>query len=791
MTQSLTPKLSDESDPPVGEKLDPINFKAVVKYLKFVEAEKMAKKLKDLAIFANLVEFDARTNSLTLIGDVKFIADIEKIADELDRLGDVESIVVRTYPLTHTKAEDMAERLRSLDIASLEVVTDKRTNSLVLKGNLTTVVSVRRLLSELDHAQQGGDRLAPTLQNEERRRPAKEVRVDAEQKADTKSNPRDKTTGKLDIDPNIFGQRILHYCDGDGTPIQPLISDLNLRRRFDIQNAPDVSSDGNRVAFEAWSTSDRKWKFSKVIVADTDGTRARVLCDGLMPSFSPDGRQLVVSCFEKYIKSGNKKGRSIWIVDINGGQKQMIADRGAWGGRWSSDGKSIVFSGGVDDSGKEVDENFLRLYDIQSQAITNVFNSDDSPFSKIGIYFDWDKSSRRIAFSGTLKEKNQSVIAIIDVDAGLQSLKTYENKGQISGTHYDWHPDGKSLLITGTVDNRFVPVNLSLANDGSARPFRGVPDQVNSLDCCYTPDGKHAILAFRSSAKPAKAEVPSLDLLPGKLPIDTSSPDGVFETFMRLDRRKNWDELLQCMTDDCRDDLIGEYLLTLLMVLENAPNSDAGKDEASTEVVQLVDFWNQFIEEFPKTKLLLGPRPDLVSQKLKLIASDLGGSEQPKMLRARINLVRTIYGEDNDRLFAALADRLSKNLADSGMLFRWRKFHYDSKLDKLRIGKQDAEAFAVNETTQARELIAFKRVQGRWLIDQVNMTSGATIFLQMSASQVLKQMREPASSPDKALTKPSAIEPGREEPSSLQPNVGVSLETNEAFEKFPQPPRRR
>ena len=305
----------------------------------------------------------------------------------------------------------------------------------------------------------------------------------------------------IDIDPTKPGRLILHYCDADGTPIRPLLKDPELRRALDRQGTPDVSADGKRVAFDAWSTTDSRWKTGQIVVCDIDGSNAHVVCDGLMPSFSPDGKQLAISRLNKYTKADGVQGNSIWIVNTDGSKKRVVAERGAWGARWSSDGKSLAFIKGVDENGKKVSAKCLRIYDLETEKTTTVFSGQDSPFKKIGFHLEWAKNKRSVAFAGIKKGQQQYVSATIDVDEGLDSLQLFDSPLVAHYLCYDYHPDGESLLVTGIDNGRPAPVSLALTDEAKTRFLPNVPANVVVRDTCYTPDGKHVIAAL-SGFKP-------------------------------------------------------------------------------------------------------------------------------------------------------------------------------------------------------------------------------------------------------------------------------------------------
>lgn len=306
----------------------------------------------------------------------------------------------------------------------------------------------------------------------------------------------------VDVDSAYPDRLLLHVCSNDGTPIRPLVSDSGLRHRLDRQGSPAVSKDGKRVVFDAWTANDGfTWEESRIVVVDLAGTNAQDISDGNMPSFSPDGNQLVVSRPPKYAQKDGATGMSIWIMDSDGNHKRMLADQGAWGGRWSPDGQSIVFRGGLDDKGESVPTSCLRLFDVETGKITNVFSPDDSPFADLSYHFAWSKGEgRMVVFGGPLKAGNGSASATIEVDKGMDSLvvlkPAFDGPKVMDGLSYDWNPDGKSILMTGTIGGMPFPVLLPLANTKSDVAFEGIPKGVAVRDPVYTPDGQNIIASF-------------------------------------------------------------------------------------------------------------------------------------------------------------------------------------------------------------------------------------------------------------------------------------------------------
>ncbi|MGB7344525.1 MAG: pentalenene synthase [Pirellulaceae bacterium] len=305
----------------------------------------------------------------------------------------------------------------------------------------------------------------------------------------------------LDVDETQRSRMILHFCEADGTPIRPLIDNVDLRNKYDRQGTPDVSADGLLVAYDAWSTTAGDWQDARIIVANLDGSSARDISDGVMPSFSPDGKRIVVSRVNRFTKVSGAKGQSIWIMDVDGGNATMVADQGAWGARWSRDGKLLVYFGGVDDDGKKSEKNHLRIYDLETKKSRDVFTAEQSPFTELVHHFNWAKGTERLVVFGGQLKRGGSATGIVDVDNPTH-LKLVKDDNEVlptaHGLSVDFHPAGDHVLVTGIDGGRPVAQALKLTQDAKTIELKGLPPNVGVRDSIFTPDGQNFIGSFHS-----------------------------------------------------------------------------------------------------------------------------------------------------------------------------------------------------------------------------------------------------------------------------------------------------
>lgn len=131
---------------------------------------------------------------------------------------------------------------------------------------------------------------------------------------------------KSDGDDDIFLQRI------GGANAQ----NLTLDSKVD-DTMPVYSPDGERIAFR----SEREPKGIYVMGATGENPK-RVSDIGYSPSWSPDGKELVVATNHQSVPSV-KSLSELWIINVETSAKRMLVDDVALQPSWSPDGKRIAF----------------------------------------------------------------------------------------------------------------------------------------------------------------------------------------------------------------------------------------------------------------------------------------------------------------------------------------------------------------------------------------------------------------------------------------------------------------
>jgi hypothetical protein len=113
---------------------------------------------------------------------------------------------------------------------------------------------------------------------------------------------------------------IIYLCQPDGSQMKPFADLADYR----AQGSPTWSQDGKLVAFDAWRPKlGETSNDAKIVVCNADGTGARVLGDGAMPSFSPRRQRIA---FSRY-----SPNYGVWVMSSEGPDKELVLlDETGW-----------------------------------------------------------------------------------------------------------------------------------------------------------------------------------------------------------------------------------------------------------------------------------------------------------------------------------------------------------------------------------------------------------------------------------------------------------------------------
>ncbi|TWU58443.1 translocation protein TolB [Rubripirellula tenax] len=310
----------------------------------------------------------------------------------------------------------------------------------------------------------------------------------------------------IDFDPDDFKHRIFHLFKPDGSVIRPLLKNVELSHQYGRQGTASISSDGTKIAFDAHRLGvGEDWSDSRVIVANIDGSDAKVVSDGVIPALSPDGSHVAFSRASQFGVPEGASGQSIWLMKVDGTEKQMIDDHYAWGVRWTSDGRTLVYRSGTDNEGNSAASNVLRTYDLATGEKRNAWEPDDSPFSSLRFRFNVSRRGRLAVVAGEPKDTRRPAIAVVDLDKGISSMRFLKmDHPAVSiplGGVMDFTPDNRWILMAAKKNRVVQPIRISIQGAAIVAGFPHLPSDFAIRDPLMTPDGQHLIAVISPLSK--------------------------------------------------------------------------------------------------------------------------------------------------------------------------------------------------------------------------------------------------------------------------------------------------
>lgn len=246
----------------------------------------------------------------------------------------------------------------------------------------------------------------------------------------------------------------------DGSGLRPL--DETPHNRC---GSPVWSPDGKRIAYDFSDASIS----TRIVVIDAEGSPRRVLADGAIPSWSPDGNLILFQRTGKVVMDTNGRG-----IEVLPGP--------AFGLRWSPQGNRIasVGSGGI------------TMLDLDTGTESVVFSGADP------VYHGYDISSDglRICYGS---HNAGLCLATIDPDTMKATVERLVPTGR--GFHASWAPDDQRIVFAWQ-QNPASLIQLyfyDTATGDEPVPVPGLDRSRHNVNPDWSPDGQSIVF---STAKP-------------------------------------------------------------------------------------------------------------------------------------------------------------------------------------------------------------------------------------------------------------------------------------------------
>jgi Tol biopolymer transport system component len=257
----------------------------------------------------------------------------------------------------------------------------------------------------------------------------------------------------------IPNERPLFRINIDGTGLKQVTREPNR-----LYGSPDTSPDGKRIACDTWRLG-QSYPDSTVAVMNADGSDMRIIGPGAMPSWSPDGMQLVCHTYEN--------PQTIVIMNADGEGRETILNH--WGSpRWSPKGNRIATIG---------EARTISLYDLTTGAERTIFRGPYSLWQGFSISPD----GLRFCFGDT---EGGVGLATLDERTMQASVRWLVKSGTTQ--HSSWSPDGQRIVFQWKRPDQEIYQLYLIDADGNEKPqlLPGQNPTRHNCDPDWSPDGK-------------------------------------------------------------------------------------------------------------------------------------------------------------------------------------------------------------------------------------------------------------------------------------------------------------
>jgi Tol biopolymer transport system component len=217
------------------------------------------------------------------------------------------------------------------------------------------------------------------------------------------------------------------------------------------------SPDGTEIAFSTTEASFSYRSDQGIWVINSDGSgEPRFLGGGYLAAWSPTGRKIAIcEC------TADPDAASIWIVDLESGERQLVFSRpgsGSFGWRlsWSPDGTMLAFAFRAVTPQEGYPYRDIYTLDLKTGDLNQLTHGGDNE------YPTWSPDGRLIAYSILAQDFSSTVIMIARADGscGVVALS-------VPGVLDDpaWSPDGRQIAFARDGGIYLMDVAVVLGDD--------------------------------------------------------------------------------------------------------------------------------------------------------------------------------------------------------------------------------------------------------------------------------------------------------------------------------------
>ncbi len=232
--------------------------------------------------------------------------------------------------------------------------------------------------------------------------------------------------------------------------------------------SPDWSPDGEWIAYDTWP-KEGNYAETKVCLVRSNGGDSIVLGRGAMPSWSPDGTQLVCHTYDSPPTS--------IVMNADGSGREIVLNH--WGSpRWSPKFDRIA----------SINNRLpaIHLLDLRTGVERVIFS--DGPYANLG--FSISPSGLQFCFGTT---EDGVAIVTLDEESQEKDVQWLVKTGYTSTT--SWSPDGKKVIYQwGKTSNDTAQLYVKdLTSDEPPQRLPWQDPQRTYASADWSPDGKSIV----------------------------------------------------------------------------------------------------------------------------------------------------------------------------------------------------------------------------------------------------------------------------------------------------------